>query len=280
MSHLVSVLWGTTLFHLRSFVGTKNKYYFFHTSQSNVMEAGSLPLLANKKHVRTNYYCLCPTWFAFFEAYNFSIGASSWATQFMTIFPRTQRAMTWKLTPCPCKQKHLDTNYCPSHLVCVLWGTQFFHWSSSVGIMEWTRSPTVLRSAATNVLRRLSQLPKRNPPMLRRSPFQQMQRIEIEKRGGQGEICLCRYSVSENVEFMRGRQASDGGPEGRREAVCGYGESRCVASEGASVAMAMKRTAPPNSRGICAGRPRWSTGATFIRTSSGYLGLDKHQIIL
>lgn len=77
--------------------------------------------------------------------------------------------------------------------------------------MECMRSPRVLRSAATNVLRRLSQLPKRNPPMLRRSPFLQMQRIEIEKRGGQGEICLCRYGVCENVEFMQGRQASDGG---------------------------------------------------------------------
>ena len=59
--------------------------------------------------------------------------------------------------------------------------------------------------------------------------------------------------------------------------MCGYGESRCVASEGASVAMAMERTAPPNRRGIRAGRPRWSTGATFIRTSSGYPGLGKHQ---
>ena len=55
--------------------------------------------------------------------------------------------------------------------------------------------------------------------MLRRSPFQQTQRIEVEKRGGRGEICVCRYVGSENVEFMQRRQASERRAEGGREGV-------------------------------------------------------------
>lgn len=46
-----------------------------------------------------------------------------------------------------------------------------------------------------------------------------MQKAEIEKQGGQGEICLCRYVSGENVEFMRGRQASERRTEGERPCV-------------------------------------------------------------
>jgi hypothetical protein len=179
------------------------------------MEAGALPVLTNKKHVRTNY-CLCPTWFAFFEGHNFSIEASSWAHNSSLLSHILKEQWHERKLSVLANKNIWTLTTVLSHLVCVLWGTQFSHWSSSVRIMECTRSPRVLRSAATNVLRRLWQLPKRNPPMLRRSPFQQTQRIETEKRGGQGEICLCRYVVSENVEFMQRRQASDGRREGGR----------------------------------------------------------------
>ena len=201
------------------------------------MEAVSLPLLANKKHVRTNY-CLCPTWYAFFEAHNFSIGTSSWAHNSWLFSHILKEQWHKRKLSVLANKKHLDTNYCLSlsHLACVLWGTQSFHWSSSVGIMECTRSRRVLRSA-TNVLRRLSQLPKRNPPMLRRSPFQQTQRIEVEKRGGRGEIYVCRYVGSENVEFMQRRQAGERRAEGGREG----GRELCVAMANRDVWLARER---------------------------------------
>lgn len=95
--------------------------------------------------------------------------------------------------------------------------------------------------------------------MLRRPPFYQMQRTGIEKRGGRAEICLRRYVAGEIVEFMRGRQAGDGGCVWLwRVAMCGWQGSE-YGDEG---------RVQPNTAGIRAGRPRWSTGATFILSST------------